>query len=61
MHAWRQDTGYEWVRCRSHWGHEAVGVVVGTGAGITSQWIGQRIVPIAIAIDGCGCQSYHAP
>lgn len=52
VHAWRQDTGYEWVHCPVTLGHEAVGVVVGTGAGTGSQWIGQRIVPIAI--DGCG-------
>jgi L-iditol 2-dehydrogenase len=52
VHAWRQDTGYEWVRTPVTLGHEAVGVVIGTGPGVPGDWIGRRVVPIAI--DGCG-------
>lgn len=52
VHAWRQDTGYEWVRAPVTLGHEAVGRVIACGPGISAEWIGRRVIPIAI--DGCG-------
>jgi L-iditol 2-dehydrogenase len=52
VHAWRQDTGYEWVKTPVTLGHEAVGRVVDCGAGVSKDWIGRLVVPIAI--DGCG-------
>lgn len=52
IHAWRQDPGYEWVRTPVVLGHEVVGVVTATGAGVDPAWMGRRIVPLGI--DGCG-------
>lgn len=52
VHAWRQDTGYEWVRSPVTLGHEAVGRVVACGPGVPEEWMDRRVVPIAI--DGCG-------
>lgn len=52
VHAWRQDTGYEWVRAPVTLGHEAVGRVTACGEGVSAEWIGRRVIPIAI--DGCG-------
>lgn len=52
VHAWRQDNGYEWVKAPVTLGHEVVGRVVASGPGVSEDWIGRRVVPIAI--DGCG-------
>lgn len=52
VHAWRQDTGYEWVNAPVTLGHEAVGRVVACGPSVSEEWIGRLVVPIAI--DGCG-------
>jgi len=52
VHAWRQDTGYEWVRPPVVFGHEAVGQVEAMGEGVDPAWLGKRVVPVAI--DGCG-------
>ena len=52
VHAWRQDKGYESVDPPVIFGHEAVGVVVAVGDNVEADWIGRRVVPIAI--DGCG-------
>ena len=52
VHAWRQDTGYEWLAPPVTFGHEAVGVVMAVGRGVNETWIGRRVVPVSI--DGCG-------
>lgn len=52
VHAWRQDTGYEWLAPPVTFGHEAVGVVTAVGRGVDESWIGRRVVPVSI--DGCG-------
>jgi L-iditol 2-dehydrogenase len=52
VHAWRGDKGYEWLQPPVTFGHEAVGVVTAVGADVEQDWIGRRVVPIAI--DGCG-------
>jgi len=55
VHAWKQDSGYEWVTSPVVLGHEAVGVVEAVAGDVDPAWIGRRIVPISI--DGCGsCQ-----
>lgn len=52
VHAWRQDTGYEWVRSPVTLGHEGVGRVIACGPGVPEEWMDRLVVPIAI--DGCG-------
>ena len=52
VHAWRQDIGYEWVEAPVILGHEVVGRVVATGQGVPEDWVGRRVIPLAI--DGCG-------
>lgn len=52
VHAWRGDSGYEWLSPPVTFGHEAVGVVTDVGPGVDQDWVGRRVVPIAI--DGCG-------
>jgi L-iditol 2-dehydrogenase len=52
VHAWRQDTGYEWLAPPITLGHEAVGIVTAVGRGVDESWIGRRVVPVSI--DGCG-------
>ncbi len=52
VHAWKQDQGYEWVNTPVVLGHEAVGTVIGIGAGVDTTWIGRRVIPLSI--DGCG-------
>ncbi|MHA4848072.1 alcohol dehydrogenase catalytic domain-containing protein [Rhodococcus sp. MSC1_016] len=52
VHAWRHDTGYEWIRPPVVLGHEAVGYVEALGEGVDPSWLGKRVVPVAI--DGCG-------
>ena len=52
VHASRHDAGYEWIRPPVVLGHEAVGYVEALGAGVDPDWLGKRVVPVAI--DGCG-------
>lgn len=52
VHAWRQDTGYEWMQTPVTLGHEAIGRVLACGPGVSEEWMGRRVIPIAI--DGCG-------
>lgn len=52
VHAWRADTGYEWVAAPVVLGHELVGRVAALGEGVESLRIGDRVVPISIL--GCG-------
>lgn len=61
VHAWRGDTGYEWVKTPVILGHEIVGEIAEVGDGVDSSLIGRLAVPISI--DGCAecstCASGH--
>ena len=37
VHAWRQDTGYEWVKPPVMLGHEVLGRVIAAGSGISEE------------------------
>lgn len=52
VHAWRGDTGYEWVTTPVVLGHEIAGRVVAHGEGVREPSLGQLVVPLSI--DGCG-------
>lgn len=53
VHACRGDKGYEWLRPPVTLGHEAAGIVVEVGDGVSRDLVGKRVALIAIM----GCDS----
>lgn len=51
LHAYNSDPGYEWVTPPVILGHEFAGVVMETGPGVDSRWVGGHVT--VMAIQGC--------